>query len=312
MTRGWRCGLLVCLLGWATGAFAQGEPTDRRGPRLSEERVVLHTDAGDLVIAFYPDVAPRHVAQLLDLMRLGAYDTTQFYRVEPGYLLQLSEARDRIVPLSPEQAAAIRPIPGEFSPLAHRPGALSMARNADDPDSAETSFSILLGNASHLDGQFTIFGEVVDGWDVLGRLGAVERNARGVPLVRVQLRATTVVETPDAVPPLAPARSIVVPVYVRERAEAERVAAMGPPPSRAAWAGVGLVVVVTIVGFAIAYRRKEALIGALFLLATLVSSFVLFAVFVPQAERDPWIGLGAFLGALALFRLMGWFESSRR
>ena len=214
--------LIACLLAVAALAQAQDGGDGVSRPRLSDERVVLHTDAGDIVVAFYPDVAPLHMAQLLKLMRLGAYDTTHFYRVDPGYLVQLSDVTDRIVPLTGEQAAAIRLIPGEFSSRAHRLGMLSMARMVGDPNSAETSFSILLADAPHLDGQFTVVGEVVDGIDALMQLAAVETNARNAPLVRVQLRATTVVDTPNAVPSLAAARPVVVPDYVRSRAQRER------------------------------------------------------------------------------------------
>ena len=304
--------LIACLLAVAALAQAQDGGDGVSRPRLSDERVVLHTDAGDIVVAFYPDVAPLHMAQLLKLMRLGAYDTTHFYRVDPGYLVQLSDVTDRIVPLTGEQEVAIRLIPGEFSSLAHRLGVLSMVRMVGDPNSAETSFSILLADVPHLDGQFTVVGEVVDGIDALMQLAAVESNARNAPLVRVQLRATTVVDTPNAVPSLAAARPIVVPDYVRNRAQRERAAALGPPPSRAVWAGVSVVVLLGVAGFMLAHRRQQRLLGALFLLGTLVSCFVLFTVFVPQADRDPWVGVTAFLGALALFRLMGWFEASNR
>src|SRR5207253_2022621 len=71
-------------------------------PRLSQERVVLHTTLGDLVLAFYPDVAPRHVEQILRLVRLGAYDGTSFYRVYPSFVAQIGTVQARRDPLTAE------------------------------------------------------------------------------------------------------------------------------------------------------------------------------------------------------------------
>ncbi|HJT79047.1 MAG TPA: peptidylprolyl isomerase, partial [Gemmataceae bacterium] len=128
-------------------------------PRLAPERVVLRTVAGDVVLALYADVAPGHVHQILKLVRLGAYDGTHFCRIDPTFVAQISTAYDRLSPLTPEQRAAIHPLKAEFSGLRHRRGTLSMARDDGKPDSAETSFSVLLADAPHLDGKYTVFGE---------------------------------------------------------------------------------------------------------------------------------------------------------
>jgi cyclophilin family peptidyl-prolyl cis-trans isomerase len=119
-------------------------------PELSTERVVLSTDHGDLVLALYPRVAPSHSKQILQLVELGVYDTTHFYRIERGFVAQTSTAHDRLLPLNAEQASAIKKIPAEFSDLRHVPGIVSMARDDGDIDSAETSFSILVGTATQL------------------------------------------------------------------------------------------------------------------------------------------------------------------
>src|SRR5262249_1517462 len=86
-------------------------------PPLAPPRIVLHTTLGDLVLALYPTVAPKHVEQVLRLVRLGVYDGTFFYRVDPSFLAQISTAQTRPQPLTPEQAAAIHPLPAEFSDL---------------------------------------------------------------------------------------------------------------------------------------------------------------------------------------------------
>jgi len=168
--------LLLALpaLGSAQGAPAEGQP------KLSAERLILRTNLGDLVFALYPEVAPRHAARILEMARSGIFDGVGFYRLEPGFVLQTENFNSRKKPLSAALAATVTKIPAEFSQLKHRRGVLSMAR-FDDPNSAESSFSILLGDAPHLDGQYTIFGELVGGDDVLKALEAEPVNEKHEP-----------------------------------------------------------------------------------------------------------------------------------
>lgn len=183
--------VLVTLLAGTAGA------ADDARPRLADERILLRTNRGDLVLALYPDVAPRHVAQILALARLGVYDSTWFHRVDPTFVAQLTDAANRLHPLTPEQQSALHRIPAELSTtLRHRPGTLSMARYDDDLDSAESSFSILLEPAPHLDGKYTIFGELERGADVLRAIADAPRN--GVtPVDRIVVEQAVVLTAGD-------------------------------------------------------------------------------------------------------------------
>src|SRR5262249_8376418 len=201
-------------------------------PRAGPERVVLHTAAGDIVLALYPDVAPRHVEQVLHLTRLGVYDTTHFYRVEPNFVVQVSTALDRTEPLTAAQRAAVHPLPAEFARGGPRRGVLSMARQDNDPDSAETSFSILLADAPHLDGKYTVFGHVESGMDVVDEICRVPRNAKHQPLVRVEVQRAEAVDAAAllslAGPRPVPVPEALVPPKTGPRAEvAGGVARMG-------------------------------------------------------------------------------------
>ena len=138
-------------------------------PKKSREHIVLHTLAGDVELALYPSVAPHTSAKMLELTRLGVFDGAHFFRIEDHFVAQLSTAEDRSTPLTSVQKAALQPIPTEFSSLPHVRGVLSIPRKNDDSDSAASSFSILLGPAPHLDGKYTVFGEVVRG---MGRWSA--------------------------------------------------------------------------------------------------------------------------------------------
>jgi len=119
------------------------------------------TTGGTFTLELLPDVAPRTVAQFKRLIGAGVFDGIYFYRVEKGFVAQTATAADRATPLTPEQRAVIVPIPLETGPMLHKRGVLSLA-HGDDPNSGETSFSILLADAPHLDGKFTVFGRLVD------------------------------------------------------------------------------------------------------------------------------------------------------
>ena len=138
-----------------------------KGPVVGDERILLHTNRGDLVIGLYDEIAPKHAAQLRKLVRLGVYDSTWISRVEPGFVAQVTNAQNRKKALTPEQHKAITPIPAEFSKLQHKAGIVSMARDTDDPNSAETSFSFMLGRAAELDRKYTIIGELEHGMPLL-------------------------------------------------------------------------------------------------------------------------------------------------
>lgn len=138
-------------------------------PRLSDEAVIFHTDVGDIAVAFYPDEAPKHTAQILKLVRGGLYTHVQFFRTDKGFVTQVENHDARNPALSAEEKQLIEKIPGEFNSIHHRRGILSMAR-FDDPNSAESSFSFVLGEAPHLDNQYTVFGEVIQNISVLDEI----------------------------------------------------------------------------------------------------------------------------------------------
>jgi len=133
----------------------------------ADRYLVLRTELGDMVFDLFDDLAPKHVIQISRLVREGDYDGVPFFIVQPGQLVQINDVRSRPKPLTPQQLQKIKPIPGEPSDEIHRLGVLSMAQKMDSPDSAETSFAIMLGPASSLDRKFTVFGKLEEGLDVL-------------------------------------------------------------------------------------------------------------------------------------------------
>jgi len=280
-------------------------------PTLSSERVVFRTLGGDIVMALYPEVAPKTVGQFLKMSRAGVYDTIHFYRVEPGFVVQTSTAADRLIPFTPEQKSIISKIPAEFSTVKHHRGSLSMAREDGNIDSGETSFSILLGDAPHLDGQYTVFGEVLSGMDVVDQFLSVPQDGRHRPRVRIGVQKVFVVKS-DAVlkkTPLEPARAIFVPPSVFEQIEAERSPAGGAAQKPLV---IGLILMILLGSVAGLFPQKipPKILQSLLLAIVLVAYFNLFVILGPQAKSNGFLASGVFLSLLGLFKLMGRFESA--
>ncbi|KAL5992142.1 cytochrome P450 monooxygenase 23 [Asimina triloba] len=127
---------------------------------------IADTDHGDIEFGFFLDVAPRTVDHIFRLVRLGCYNTNHFFRVDRGFVAQVADVvGGRSAPMNEEQRKeAEKTVVGEFSDVKHVRGIFSMGRyfavqsgtlneRYSDPDSASSSFSILLGDAPHLDGQ---------------------------------------------------------------------------------------------------------------------------------------------------------------
>ena len=263
-------------------------------PAEAPERVVLRTRLGDLALTFYPGVAPRHVAQILALVRLGVYDGVPIFRIHPGFVAQLANAQARPDPLTPAQAAAVHPLPAEFSTLPHCRGVLSMAREDDRPDSAETSFSILLGSAPHLDGKYTVFGRVELGLEVLDALAAVPCDPAFHPLEPLVVDRAEVLNSPGDM------------AGIRLK-PAVRPSAPPAPRIPTAWMA-GAAGACALAALLLGGRVPPRVRASLWLLPVLVGFFYAFVVLAPRASDSAWLGLALLAATLGLFRLMGRFE----
>jgi cyclophilin family peptidyl-prolyl cis-trans isomerase len=148
--------------------------------------VLLRTSLGDITLEMDPDLAPEHVRNFLKLVESGWYDRTAFHRVVPGFVIQggVGSTREGNKPHPADKW--VHKLKGEFNKTAlHVRGVLSMARTGD-PDSADTSFFIVLGAAPHLDGKYTIFGKVVDGFETIELIEKAPRNGES-PVQRIEL-----------------------------------------------------------------------------------------------------------------------------
>jgi peptidyl-prolyl cis-trans isomerase B (cyclophilin B) len=159
---------------------------------LGAYRVVLATGEGDITIEFFPDRAPRHVRQFMRLAAAGVYDGMAFHRVAPGFVIQTGALTTRPAPLTDRQKKLVTNLQPEFNETKHVKGIVSMARG-DDPASATTSFFICTGTASALDGQYTAFGRVVEGIDVVETIERAPRTGE-TPNARIDLKTVRLVK----------------------------------------------------------------------------------------------------------------------
>jgi cyclophilin family peptidyl-prolyl cis-trans isomerase len=149
------------------------------------KEVLLRTSVGDITVALDPDLAPEHVRNFLKLVETGWYDHTAFHRVIPGFVIQGGMGATRPGNKPHPADRWVRKLKGEFSSRPHVRGVLSMART-DDPNSAETSFFIMLAPAPSLDNKYSIFGKVVDGFDAIDKIAGAPRTGE-TPTERIDL-----------------------------------------------------------------------------------------------------------------------------
>ena len=158
---------------------------------LAAYRALLDTTHGRIAIDLYPDRAPNHVRSFLRLVDAGVYDGVAFHRVVPGFVIQSGHLPTRSAPLTERQQRFVQNLEPEFNATQHVRGIVSMAR-LDDPASASTSFFIVTGTAPELDGQYTAFGVVVEGLDVVEVIEAEPTDGE-TPVSRTEIVSADVV-----------------------------------------------------------------------------------------------------------------------
>ena len=191
MTFGKTGSLLIAWLLCLSTAFAQGRDknfTPGEVKKISETTAMIETKWGNMELKFFPEVAPNHVKNFIDLAKKGFYDGTVFHRVIPGFMIQGGDPNTK----SPDRAGHGMGGPGyalkaEFNEKPHKRGTLSMARSAN-PDSASSQFFICVAPASFLDKQYTVFGEVVSGMEVADKIVSQPRDKKDNPLERVEMK----------------------------------------------------------------------------------------------------------------------------
>jgi peptidylprolyl isomerase len=162
----------------ATGLVLASTPVWAASP---DNTLVLETSKGKVTIELRPDLAPKHVAQIKTLVGQHFYDGIIFHRVIDGFMAQTGD------PTGTGMGGSELPdIPAEFSKTHFGRGTVGMAR-AQNPNSANSQFFIMFADGSFLDGQYTVWGEVTDGMDVVDKINRGEPPANPDKIVKARL-----------------------------------------------------------------------------------------------------------------------------
>ena len=165
------------------------------------EVAVISTKYGDMIVEFYPDVAPLHVESFVALANEKYFDGTTFHRVIPDFVIQGGDPNSKLenrslhgtggragkfFGIGDENDSSTWLIPQEFNSIAHEKGVLSMART-NDPNSASSQFFVCHGDPSFLDNNYTVFGKVIQGLEVIDSIANVEKDMNDNPLEKIEM-----------------------------------------------------------------------------------------------------------------------------
>jgi cyclophilin family peptidyl-prolyl cis-trans isomerase len=147
------------------------KPTEEKPMSHYENKIAeVHTTAGQFNIRFFPDVAPGHVKNFIDLSEQGFYNNTKFHRVIPGFVIQGGDPNTISGnPSTWGTGGSPKNLKAEFNAIPHKRGILSMARSGH-PDSASSQFFVCVADVPSLDNQYTVFGVVTQGMDIVDKI----------------------------------------------------------------------------------------------------------------------------------------------
>ena len=192
----------VILLTICLAIVGCGTKKENKESVMDKEIAVISTKFGDIKLEFFDEIAPKHVESFKLHAQNGYYDGTIFHRVIPGFMIQggdpLSKSEDKsrhgtggnaakFFGIGDENSESTWDLPAEFSATPHERGILSMARS-QNPDSGGSQFFICVADARFLDNQYTVFGKVVSGMDVVDSIVNAPRDARDNPDDRIEMK----------------------------------------------------------------------------------------------------------------------------
>ena len=157
------------------------------------EVAVIETTLGNIELELQNDIAPGHVKNFKDLAEKGFYDGTTFHRVIPGFMIQGGDPNTKSDDRSTHgMGGPGYTIKAEFSSTPHTRGVLSMARS-QDPDSAGSQFFVVVKDSSFLDNQYTVFGRVTKGMEVVDKIVSVPRDSKDNPDEKVEIKSVKMI-----------------------------------------------------------------------------------------------------------------------
>lgn len=179
----------------------------KEAPADGDDVAIIDTDKGKIVLMFYPERAPKHVENFIALANAKFYDGTRFHRCIPGFMIQGGDPKSKDLDASSEWGTggnivdgAEKTLEAEFNDISHERGIVSMARS-QDPNSASSQFFIMHQANSGLNGQYSVFGKVVSGLEVVDAIvatGPEDPNLNGSvePKKAVVVKSVTIAKWP--------------------------------------------------------------------------------------------------------------------
>lgn len=168
-------------------AMADEDPENR--PQYIISVTQGNETLGNIIIETMPDIAPKHSAHFDSLVSAGFYDGLAFHRVIPDFMIQGGDPNTRNKPkeLWGRGDSTLTKVPAEFSDESHDRGILSMARKKDI-NSATSQFFICVEDCPDLDGQYSIFGKVLEGMDLVDEIASTDRDEKNRPLEKIVMK----------------------------------------------------------------------------------------------------------------------------
>ncbi|MCM0607223.1 MAG: peptidylprolyl isomerase [Xanthomonadaceae bacterium] len=274
-------------------------------PPLSSEVIIFHTNFGDIAFRLYPKDAPQTSQQILRLVKEGAYRGVEFFRVIPDFIVQTTEVKNSTINLLPVEATHLK----------HLPMTLSLAHQDNNPVSGRSSFSFILGQASHLNGKYTVFGEVIGGQGVLYSITTLPRvSGTEMPELRVVIEQTEVVnirkydskklkESPELTAEFNTK-------YARPASQMVSSAASGKMPKQNILYAFVFALLFLFGSVFMHMNKKPRAMMALVLLAILVLVYGLVEYSLSSSAFPvSWAGIALFLLVLVSLKVMSRFEN---
>jgi len=184
---------IIAGIGISAAAFAQFSMPQLKtftvdkneAAKLAKTEAVIETKFGNITLRFFPDTAPGHVKNFVELAKKGFYNGSIFHRVIPGFMIQGGD------PTGTGTGGPGYTIKAEFNARPHKRGTLSMART-NMPDTAGSQFFICVADTPQLNNQYSVFGEVVSGMEVVDKIVSQPRNSMDKPNERVEMKVRIV------------------------------------------------------------------------------------------------------------------------
>ena len=187
-----RAGFLICSL-FLIAQFIHAQTVNKNFTpeeikKMSETTAIIETKFGNIELKFFPDVAPNHVNNFIELSKKGFYDGTLFHRVIPNFMIQGGDPNTKSADRSKHGTGGPgHTVKAEFNNRLHKRGTLSMARSAH-PDSAGSQFFICVADAPFLNQKYTAFGEVISGMEVADKIVSQPRDKSDNPNEKIEMK----------------------------------------------------------------------------------------------------------------------------